>query len=69
VRALVWGREVGVSIYKWGSKTRCWADLFYAVPVEPPQGWFNYLVVRLTVSLPVRLGDYRSDWLDDTDTG
>jgi hypothetical protein len=38
VCALVWRRHVGVSIYRWGSKTSCWAKLFCAGPVEPPQG-------------------------------
>jgi hypothetical protein len=52
---LLCGREVGVSIYRWGSKTSRWAELFYAGPVEPPQDRFNRLVVGLTASLPVRL--------------
>jgi hypothetical protein len=32
------GREVGVSIYRWGSKTSRWAELFYVGPVQPPRG-------------------------------
>jgi hypothetical protein len=51
----MWRREAGVSIYRWCSKTSRWAELFYVGPVEPPHGWFNRLVVRLIVSLPVRL--------------
>jgi hypothetical protein len=27
-------REVGVSIYRWGSKTSRWAELFYAGPTR-----------------------------------
>jgi hypothetical protein len=29
-------REVGVSIYRWGFKTRCWTDFGCGGPVEPP---------------------------------
>jgi hypothetical protein len=32
------GREVGVSIYRCGSKTSHWAELFCAGPVELPLG-------------------------------
>jgi hypothetical protein len=43
VRNGVWvmlysGREVGVSIYRWGFKTRCWTDFGCGGPVEPPLG-------------------------------
>jgi hypothetical protein len=34
VRALVWGKEVGVSIYRWGSKTSRF-DLSAKNPTEP----------------------------------
>jgi hypothetical protein len=32
------GREVGVSIYRWGSKPRRCTRLFCGRPVEPPLG-------------------------------
>ena len=32
------GREVGVSIYRWGFKTSRWADFGCGGPVEPPLG-------------------------------
>jgi hypothetical protein len=32
------GREVGVSIYRWGFKTSRWADFGYGGPVELPLG-------------------------------
>jgi hypothetical protein len=35
---LLCGGEVGVSIYRCGSKSSRWAKLFYAGPVELPLG-------------------------------
>jgi hypothetical protein len=35
---LLCGGEVGVSIYRWGSKTSRWAELFYVGSVEPSPG-------------------------------
>ena len=35
MRALLWGREVGVSIYRWGSKKLSVFDFFAQKPVEP----------------------------------
>jgi hypothetical protein len=32
------GREVGVSIYRWGFKTSRWTDFGCGGPVEPPLG-------------------------------
>jgi hypothetical protein len=32
------GREVGVSIYRWGVKTSRWVDFGCGGPVEPPLG-------------------------------
>jgi hypothetical protein len=32
------GREVGVSIYRWGFKTNRWTDFDCGGPVEPPLG-------------------------------
>ena len=32
------GREVGVSIYRWGFKTSRWADFGYGGPIELPLG-------------------------------
>jgi hypothetical protein len=55
------GREIGAGIYRWGSKTSCWAELFCAGPVEPPLG---------PVQPPQdRLADYGSDWSTSPDTG
>jgi hypothetical protein len=63
------GREIGVSIYRCGSKTSRWTELSCVGPVEPSPGRFNRLVVRLTVSHAVRLADCRSNWSADPDTG
>jgi hypothetical protein len=48
------GREVGVSIYRWGFKTSRWADFV----LEYRLGSTNR--GRLTVSLPVRLADWQT---------
>jgi hypothetical protein len=48
------GREVGVSIYRWGSQTSRWAELFCTGPVQPPR---------------CRLADCMLDWSKGPDTG
>jgi hypothetical protein len=43
------GREVGVSIYRWGFKTSHWADFAMADQLNHPRGWLNQ--PGLTISL------------------
>jgi hypothetical protein len=58
---LLCGERVGVSIYRWGSKTRRLAELFYAWPVQSPLGPVQPPRGRLT--------DCRLDWSTGPDTG
>jgi hypothetical protein len=60
---------VGLSIYRWAPKLAVGLKFYVQCTLNGPQGRFSLLVVRLIVSLPVILVDYRSDWSIGPDTG
>jgi hypothetical protein len=62
------GREVGVSIYRCVSKTRRWAKLFYAGPVEPPLGSVQPPTSQTDSQSVSQTADYILDWSANLDT-
>jgi hypothetical protein len=63
VRALVWGEGVGVCIYRWGSKTSCWADFAVEDRLSRP-GLTISLFASITAQTAAQTGQTDRDWLN-----